>query len=165
MLKSLYAIAIGLLVVAFVGFGISAFYQAPEFPQPPPQLEYGVGPNPTDEEKEMMVEQRRKEEAFQEEFSDYNQVVSVIAIGTAVVMLVGSILWLSGLPVVGDGVTLGAVFTLFYGLVRAFMTDNEVFRFVAVAVGLVVVLSLVYLRFIRPAQGKLAATLSREKPV
>jgi hypothetical protein len=50
---------------------------------------------------------------------------------------------------IGDGVTLGAVFTLFYGLIRAFMTDSEVFRFVAVAIGLVVVITLVYLRFVR----------------
>ena len=41
------------------------------------------------------------------------------------------------------------MFTLFYGLIRAFMTDSEVFRFVAVAIGLVVVITLVYLRFVR----------------
>lgn len=149
MLKLLYSLAIALLVVAFVGFGISAFYPSPEFPQPPPQLEFGVGENPTEKEKEMMIEQREKEEAYQDRFSDYNQVVSSIAIGVAVVLLVGSILWLSGVAVIGDGVTLGAVFTLFYGLIRAFMTESEVFRFVAVAIGLVVVMALVYLKFVR----------------
>ena len=45
----LLTVAIALLVVAFVGFGISAFYRAPEFPEPPAQLEF-VGPNQTDEE-------------------------------------------------------------------------------------------------------------------
>jgi hypothetical protein len=69
---------------------------------------------------------------------------------------VGSLLWLSGVPVIGDGVTLGAVFTLFYGLVRALMTEEEVFRFVAVAVGLVVVLAFVYWRFIRSREGSSA---------
>ena len=156
MLKVLYALAIALLVVAFVGFGISAFYPAPEYPEFPAELEYG-GKNLTDKEKELIAEQRQKEEAYQKEFSDYNQVVASISIGVAVLLLVGSILWLSALDVIGDGVTLGAVFTLFYGLIRAFMTESEMFRFIAVAVGLVVVITLVYLRFVRSA-GKAEPT-------
>ena len=45
----LLTVAIALLVDAFVGFGICAFYPAPEFPEPPTQLEF-VDPNQTDEE-------------------------------------------------------------------------------------------------------------------
>ncbi len=152
LLKTLYALAIALLVVAFVGFGISAFYPEPEFPQPPPeQLYYGgaVEEEPTEEEKRMLAEQQEKEEAFHKQLSDYNRVVASIAIGLAVMLLVGGLLWISGVPVIGDGVTLGAVFTLFYGLIRALMTQDERFRFVAVAVGLAVVLALVYWRFVR----------------
>jgi hypothetical protein len=155
MLKTLYALAIALLVVAFVGFGISAFFPEPGSPDYPPELEF-VGPEPTEEEKRLMAEQREKEEAFRERLSDYNRVVASVSIGVAVVLLVGSLLWLSGVPIIGDGVTLGAVFTLFYGLVRALMTEEEVFRFVAVAVGLVVVLAFVYWRFIRSREGSSA---------
>lgn len=144
-LKSLYTIAIAPLVVAFVGFGISAFYQSPEFPEPPAQLQF-VGQNQTDEETKPIAEQQRKEEAFQQCFSDYNLVVSCVSVGIAILLLVTSLVWISGLPVIGDGATLGAVFTLFYGLIRAFMTDGAQFRFVAV--GLVIVVALVYLRFI-----------------
>ena len=150
MLKILYALAIALLVVAFVGFGISAFYPAPEYPEPPAGLEY-VDKNQSDREKELIAEQRQREEAYQKQFSDYNQVVASISIGAAVALLVGSILWLSAVDVIGDGVTLGAVFTLFYGLIRAFLTESEMFRFIAVAIGLVVVITLVYLRFVRSA--------------
>lgn len=147
-LKPLYALAIALLLVAFVGFGISAFYQEPEPPRYPPGLEFS-GPNPTEEEKKLMEEQRRKEEAYQEQVSDYNRIVSSIAIGAAVLLLVGSILWISRLPVIGDGTTLGAVFTLFYGLIRAFMTNDEQFRFAAVAIGLAILLALAYWKFSR----------------
>jgi hypothetical protein len=153
-LKSLYTVAIALLVVAFVGFGISAFYPSPEFPEPPAQLQF-VGQNQTDEETKLIAEQQRKEEAFQQSFSDYNLVVSSISIGVAVLLLVASLLWMRVLPVIGDGATLGAVFTLFYGLIRAFMTDSAQFRFVAVAVGLVIVVALVYLRFIRSSKEEL----------
>lgn len=156
LLKPLYALAIALLVVAFVGFGISAFYPEPEYPRYPPELEFS-GPNdePTKEEKRLMAEQREKEEAYQREISDYNKVVSSIVIGVAVLLLVGSLLWISKLPVIGDGTTLGAVFTLFYGLIRAFMTNDEQFRFIAVAMGLVVLIVLVYWKFSRsPALQK-----------
>jgi hypothetical protein len=156
MLKTLYALAIALLVVAFVGFGISAFYPEPEPPDYPPGYPQGpesVGSEPTKEEKLLMAGQREEEEAFRERLSDYNRVVASVSIGLAVVLLVGSLLWISGVPIIGDGVTLGAVFTLFYGLVRALMTEEELFRFVAVAAGLVVVLAFVYWRFIRSGEG------------
>lgn len=152
-LKPLYALAIALLIAAFVGFGISAFYPQPEPPEYPAELEFS-GPEPTEEEKELMAEQREKEEAYQEQSSDYNRVVSAVAIGAAVLLLVSSILWVSEMPVIGDGTTLGAVFTLFYGLIRAFMTDSEQFRFVAVAAGLVILTSLVYWKFSRTGDSK-----------
>lgn len=152
-LRPLYALAIALLIVAFVGFGISAFYPEPEYPRYPPELEF-TGPNPTEEEKRLMAEQREEEEAFQERISDYNRVVSSIAIGAAVLFLVASLLWVSRLPVIGEGTTLGAVFTLFYGLVRAFMTNDEQFRFVAVAIGLAILLVLVYWKFSRSARSE-----------
>lgn len=153
MLKILYALAIALLVVAFVGFGISAFYPEPQYPSAYPEEAQRTRPeNRTPEQKEEIEEYRQKEKAYRDEYSNYNVVVASISIGVAVVLLVGSILWLSSLDVIGDGVTLGAVFTLFYGLIRAFMTENEMFRFIAVAIGLVVVVTLVYIRFVRSAR-------------
>jgi hypothetical protein len=81
-------------------------------------------------------------------------VVASVSLGLAVVLLVGSLLWISGVPVIGDGVTPGAVFNLLYGLIRALITEDEGFRFVAVTVGLVVVLAFVYWRFIRSRDGR-----------
>jgi hypothetical protein len=155
MLKALYAIAIALLVVAFVGFGISAFYPEPHYPSGayPDDAQRTPPEKRTPEQKEKIKEYNQKQEAYQQTYSNYNLVVASISIGAAVLLLVGSIVWLSRLPVIGDGVTLGAVFTLFYGLIRAFMSNNEQFRFVAVALGLAIVLALVYWRFVRPEQS------------
>lgn len=161
MLKALYAIAIAFLIVAFVGFGISAFYPEPQYPMSEYYYEtYGDTPpdERTPEQKEQLEELREKEKAYEENYSNYNLVVASISIGTAVLLLVGSIVWLSRLLVIGDGATLGAVFTLFYGLIRAFMSNNEQFRFVAVAIGLVIVLALVYWRFVRSSQGNTQGT-------
>lgn len=148
-LKPLYALAIGLLVVAFVGFGISAFYSEPTYPRYPEEAEMAEPGERTPEQERELAEYREKEKAYQEAFSDYNLVVASISIGLAVLLLVGSLVWISGLPVIGEGTTLGAVFTLFYGLIRAFMTNDEQVRFVAVAVGLVILLSLVYWKYSR----------------
>ena len=154
MLKTLYAIAIAFLVVAFVGFGISAFYPEPQYPGGYPNDAQRTRPeNRTPEQKEKIEEYRQKEKAYRENISTYNLVVASISIGAAVLLLVGSIVWLSRLPVIGDGATLGAVFTLFYGLIRAFMSNNEQFRFVAVAIGLAIVVALVYWRFVRSSQS------------
>ena len=154
MLKTLYAIAIAFLVVAFVGFGISAFYPEPQYPGGYPDDAQRTRPeNRTPEQKEKIEEYRQKEKAYRENISTYNLVVASISIGAAVLLLVGSIVWLSRLPVIGDGATLGAVFTLFYGLIRAFMSNNEQFRFVAVAIGLAIVVALVYWRFVRSSQS------------
>ena len=154
MLKALYAIAIAFLVVAFVGFGISAFYPEPSYPGGFPDEAQRTKPeNRTPEQKEKIEEYRQEEEAYRGNISTYNLVVASISIGAAVLLLVGSVVWLSRLPVIGDGATLGAVFTLFYGLIRAFMSNNEQFRFVAVAIGLAIVVALVYWRFVRSSQG------------
>jgi hypothetical protein len=154
MLKALYAIAIAFLVVAFVGFGISAFYPEPRYPAYPNVGERTRPENRTPEQKEKIEEYRQKEKAYRENISTYNLIVASISIGAAVLLLVGSIVWLSRLAVIGDGVALGAVFTLFYGLIRAFISNNEQFRFVAVAIGLVIVIALVYWRFVRSSQGE-----------
>jgi hypothetical protein len=153
MLKTLYAIAIAFLVVAFVGFGISAFYPEPRYPGYPGDAKRTSPENRTPEQKKEIEEYSQKEGAYRENISTYNLVVASISIGAAVLLLVGSIVWLSRLPVIGDGATLGAVFTLFYGLIRAFMSSNEQFRFVSVAVGLAIVVALVYWRFVRSPQG------------
>ena len=154
LLRALYAIAIAFLVVAFFGFGISAFYHAPNYPSGQPNEAQDTKPeNRTPEQKQKVEEWHQKVNAFEEAQSTYNLVVAFISIGAAVLLLVGSIVWLSSLAVIGDGVALGAVFTLFYGLIRAFMSENETFRFVAVAIGLVIVVALVYRRFVRPMQS------------
>lgn len=151
-LKLLYAFSIALLVLAFVVFGVSAF-PAPEVPDvPPPELS-SMGQDPTEEPAEdqqaQRAEQSQQQQAFQEQLSFYNQVVSFVILGVAIALLAGSILWFRSLPIIGEGVTLGAVFTLLYGLYVAISGGAGLGTFVAVTVGLLVLLGLVYWRFVR----------------
>jgi hypothetical protein len=150
LLEVLSLLAVGVLTAFFVGFGIQAFYPAPEPPEeqfaptaPPPEEDPGGNEKFEDkEEKELNVR------AYQEEVVEYNRIASLVAIGIAVLIL-GAVLLLRriGIPAIRDGVALGGVLTLFYGLMLALQAEGDVFRFLMVGVVLVVVLIAAYLRF------------------
>jgi multisubunit Na+/H+ antiporter MnhB subunit len=150
LLEVLSLLAVGVLTAFFVGFGIQAFYPAPE----PPEERFGpTEPSPEEvpEGKEKFGDKEEKElsvRAYQEEVVEYNRIASLVAIGIAVLIL-GAVLLLrrSGIPAIRDGVALGGVLTLFYGLVLALQAEGDVFRFLMVGVVLVVVLAAAYLRF------------------
>jgi hypothetical protein len=45
---------------------------------------------------------------------------------------------------------MGGVFTLLYGIVRGFMSENDKYRFLVVTIGLIIAIVLGYIRFIKP---------------
>lgn len=104
---------------------------------------------PTEQARLKQQEFDQKQKDFQDLSSKYNQNVAIIAILISVILLAAAIVYLSKFEIIGDSVTLGGVFTLFYGIIRAIATEEAVFRFIAVGVALVVVVSLTYWRFLR----------------
>lgn len=154
MLKTLYVIAIGLLFAAVVGLGVEAFYPQPKYPEYPTELKYLSSENNSEEVKEAQKKFDAETNAYMETSNNYNRNVSLILIGAALVILATSIIWVGGIEVIGDGLTLGGVFTLLYGLGRALAGGDEKVRFLAVAFGLVVIVFLAYWKFIRPEKQK-----------
>jgi NADH:ubiquinone oxidoreductase subunit 5 (subunit L)/multisubunit Na+/H+ antiporter MnhA subunit len=149
LLEALTMLAVGVLIAFFVGFGIQAFYPAPEL------TEERFGPtesSPADPEgKEKFKEMKEEELAlrvYHEEVSEYSRIDSLIAVGIAVLIL-GAVLLLRRIriPAIRDGMALGGVLTLFYGLVLALQAEGDVFKFLMVALVLLVVLVAGYLRF------------------
>lgn len=158
-LVALYTVALAALLATFVGFGIEAAYPSPEFPEDGfmrgPMMEGGPGEEPSPEFIEQEQRFQTEMETYQQQLSDHHEVASAIAIVAAVLMLLAGLVPRVGrLPVIGQGLTLGGVLTLLYGIVLAVQTQNELLRFVAVAVGLAALLVSAYLRF-RP--GRTAA--------
>jgi hypothetical protein len=154
MLKTLYVIAIGLLFAAVVGLGIEAFYPQPKYPEYPRELNYPGTNGYTEEQKAAQDKFDEENKTFMKRMDTYNRDVSLILIGFALVILAASIIWVGGIEVIGDGLTLGGVFTLLYGLGRALAGGDEKVRFLAVAFGLVVLVFLAYWKYIRPNQQK-----------
>ncbi len=159
-LRTLYALVLAVLVAAFVGLGIETFYPAPQSPEdvapsqevPPPPL-----PPPTDEDtppgaeppprfpEEVLPGPQSPIEAYEQELDNHAQVASVVAIVVALLILVaGLIFGFSRLPIINDGVTLGGVLTLLYGMVLAIRAPSGLVGFIVVAVGLIVLLAVLY---------------------
>lgn len=159
-LRTLYALVLAVLVAAFVGLGIETFYPAPQSPEdvapsqevPPPPL-----PPPTEEDTPPGVEPpprfpgevppgaQSPIEAYEQELDYHAQVASVVAIVVALLILVaGLIFGFSRLPIINDGVTLGGVLTLLYGMVVAIRAPSGLIGFIVVAVGLIVLLAVLY---------------------
>ncbi len=152
-IRTLYALALAVLVAAFVGFGIETFYPAPESPEEaalsqdaPPPVDEDTPPGaqpppglPGDPGLQSPIE------AYEQELDTHNQVASVIAILVALLILIaGLISGFSRLPTINDGVTLGGVLTLLYGVILAIQAPGGVLGFIAVTVGLIALLVVLY---------------------
>lgn len=140
-LKIVYTFFVGIMLALFVGFGIDTFYAEPEYPS---MLEYGY-------QKELTDAQIEELNAAQEEYGlavqGYNRAVSIISTVAAVLLLGLSLLLERRNRVLTNGVMLGGLFTLIYGVGRGFASGDSTTTFITVTVGLAVVIFLGYRRF------------------
>lgn len=159
LIKYVYIVFIGLLLAAFVGVGIAAFYKGPKVPEYPVSLKYPEFEQTRDvpatisaQRRADMEENDAKQKEFQTKNQEYDRNVSVISLVAAVIMLVLSLTSFKQILVIADGVLLGGVLTLGYSIVRGFGSNDDIFRFLVVSAGLVVAMVLGYVKFVRPAQ-------------
>lgn len=153
-LKIVYTVFIGILLVLFVGIGVETFYPQPQYPEYPISLER-PSPDGTETAKDIKTREefQKKEKSYQGQIKIYNRNVFIIALVFALLFMAISLFMAEKLLVIADGLLLGGVFTLAYAVGRGFMADDK-FRFIAVSVSLVVALITGYLKFIRPLEGK-----------
>lgn len=174
-LRIVYTLALAGLVAAFVGFGIEVVYPSPSYPdeemyygsaygggvaggemtvsvqeeaaaQEPPPGEFPE-PVPPPEVMQSEAEYMKEMRAYREELSQRNRVASLITVGAAALLLVvGWVPALRRLPVIGDGLTLGGLLTLAYGLALGIQVDSSLFRFLVVSAGLAVLLVAIALK-------------------
>jgi hypothetical protein len=164
-LGTLYALALAVLIAAFVGFGAETIYPAPETPQDT-TLSGGAPTQPPDTGSALPGADTPSGApdigpgasgdaaigAYEQELNTHDQVASVLAVVAAVLILVAGLTSrVSRLPVIGDGVTLGGVLTLLYGMFLAAQAPSQLLGFFVVAVGLIALLATLYLKF-RPGR-------------
>ena len=158
-MKIVYTFFLGALLAVFVGLGIETFYPGPERPEFPAVLEYPAVPAEsagiTEEEREAQERYGRQMQRREERQQTYNRNVGVLALAGAGLQLVLSLVFEKRNKVLTNGVMLGGLFTLIYAVGRSFASSGTTVTFVAVTVGLAVVLFLGFRRFFtgHPKEG------------
>jgi hypothetical protein len=156
MLKIVYAFFLGILLAIFVGVGIAAFYSEPTPPKAPDYSSYGKDGPTAAQQAEENAYNKKWDDFNKNKMNPYHRNVSIIALVAAVIFVVIGLLFERRINALADGALLGGVFTLLYSLGRSFASESSKYSFIVVSVGLVTVLSLGYLRFIRSAGKKKA---------
>jgi hypothetical protein len=134
-LQVIFAFFLGLVVVGFVGIGVSTFY-----------------PEPT--------------------ATDYNDathatwllITGIVVLVIATVILAISLTLPPHQEVIANGVLLGGVFTMIYAVGITLSSEQSIWRFVVVAIALVVTVAIGYLRFTRQRHSAPAAVPSAGDP-
>ncbi len=118
-LQIIFAFFLGLVVVAFVGIGVNTFYPAPEW------FDDGTL------------------------YAQWQLWTGIILLVIATALLAVSLALPDEQVVISNGVLLGGVGTMLYAVGMTVSTNNSIWRFVVVAIALVVTVGIGYLKFSR----------------
>lgn len=162
-LQTIFAIFLGLMVAAFVGVGVYTFYPSPQRDfnrriedlsrreeairnsRPPDDLTS----SDRDRIQELADERHEIDDAARADREGWGRVTSIILIAFATLGMTISLVRADQLPVISNGLLLGGVFTMIYGVGWIVATDTSVARFVVMTAALAITLALGYARFVR----------------
>lgn len=175
-LQTIFSFFLGLMVTAFVGVGVYTFHPPPhevvleEIQELNREEERVRGVRPVENLTEA---DRDRIQALNEERNRLNDRVEVLRrawgrstsialIAFATLVMAVSLVRSDQLPVISNGLLLGGVFTMVYGVGWIVATDASTARFAVISAALVITLGLGYVRFVRTGKrtavsGKAAA--------
>jgi len=163
LLHALYTVFLGVLIALFVGVGISTFYTGPEEVTYPTESAEIAPSGQTQKERDIQARYDRDYEAYNNEYEDYSRNVSIVALITAVLLIVIGIVFEVRLASLASGILLGGIFTLLYSIGRGFAAEDSRYVFMVLTASLVIVFYLGYRRFIVVAPSKNKSKKSRRK--
>lgn len=162
----IFSFFLGLMVAVFVGVGVYTFIPPPEtLPELDTEMEeldrreqaiWGAARTPSEltaadseELRELDVQRKELREASQLLMRDWGQTTSIVVIAFATLVMALSLIGADRLPVISNGLLLGGVFTMLYGVGWISATGMAMSRFIVITVALVITLGLGYIRFVR----------------
>lgn len=161
-LKTIFSIFLGLMVTAFVGVGAYTFHPPPEeldarareLAHDEQAIRNSAGPEaltPADRQRLQEVADRQYElaEAAREARERWGRSTSIILIVFATLAMAVSLVRAERWPVISNGLLLGGVFTMLYGVGWIVTTGTALPRFVVMTLALAITLALGYVRFVR----------------
>ena len=163
-LRTIFSFFLGLILTAFIGIGVYIFHPpSKQFDSQIRELEHRQEEiRSSGQPGELSTEDRDR---LQEISRQRNELVDAAAearkpwgIRTSIILIVFSTLALSvslvrarQLSVISNGLLLGGVFTMLYGVGWIVATDTSITRFLVMTASLVVTVGLGYVRFVRSA--------------
>jgi hypothetical protein len=113
------------------------------------------------EQIQQLVNQRNDLiDAEEEAHKPWTRNTSVMLIVLATLAMAVSLVRTDQLPVISNGLLLGGVFTMLYGVGWIVATDTSIIRFLVITVAFVITLGLGYVRFVRRSRTSPAAVES-----
>lgn len=166
-LRTIFSFFLGLMLTAFVGVGVYTFYPPPDPPearldaidQEQMEIRRSAPPGvPSEEEQARLqdLDQQRMDlmEEHQAARKPWVRTTSIILIILATGLMAASLARPDELPVISNGLLLGGVFTMLYGVGWIVATETSVPRFLVITAALIITLVLGWLRFVRRAGGR-----------
>ena len=161
-LRTIFSFFLGLMFTVFVGVGVYTFHSPPtQFDDQIKDLRLSeqeiINSKPpnelTDEDRERIQEinrqQRELTDAAEEAQNAWGLSTSIILILFSTLALAVSLVRAEQLQVISNGLLLGGVFTMLYGVGWIVATGTSITRFLVMTIALAVTLGLGYTRFVR----------------
>lgn len=161
-LRTIFSFFLGLMLTAFVGVGVYTFHPPPDQydrqiqelgrresvirnARSPTQL------SPAEQSQIEEIDRQRRDlvEKAAQERKPWGRSTSVILIVFATLAMAVSLVRADQLPVISNGLLLGGLFTMLYGVGWIVATDTSVTRFLVMTAALAITLGLGYVRFVR----------------
>ena len=161
-LRTIFSFFLGLMLSAFVGVGVYTFHPPPEqfdsqirdlsrreqairASRSPDQLTVAD----RDQIQEIDRQRSKLVDATAEARKPWGRSTSMILIVFATLAMAVSLVRADQLPVISNGMLLGGLFTMLYGVGWIVATDTSITRFLVMTAALVITLGLGYVRFVR----------------
>lgn len=170
-LRFVFALFLGLMLTTFIGVGVATFRPSPAegydqrllaLQRERGRLETAVPEAArTAEDRRALQEVLAREGAVQDEKTNamrrWLQETSVILVVFATLVMAIAVWRAEGLPVIGNGLLLGGVFTMLYGAGMAVIATDTMVRFLVITGALAVTIILGYRRFVARRAGPAAS--------
>lgn len=161
-LQTIFSFFLGLMLTAFIGVGVYTFHppakeldrQIQELDRREQAIRNGaphdeLSAADRDEVRQLTDSRNTLYDAAQARREAWGRSTSIILIALATLVMAVSLVRADQLPVISNGLLLGGVFTMVYGVGWIVATDTSVSRFIVMTVALVITLGLGYARFVR----------------
>ncbi len=136
----IYTLVLAIIIAIFVGVTLNTFYPAPTH-----RDSYGIV------EDEAIQKEYSNFSEYRESLKNWSQNTSIIVLLAATLFVTIGLLMGGKIPIIPNGVLLGGLFTLFYGIILGFISDSKYIKFGVTTVALAIIIGAGYMKFVKPA--------------